>query len=87
MKPVEITRLPEHRFDYRLDINTATWVEWMQLENIGEVTARRIVADREQNGPFPSIESLERVPGIGPKTLESMRPWLLCPGCQSNPVP
>ncbi len=74
---IEITRLPQREFDYRIDINEATWVEWMQLEQIGEILARRIVADREQNGPFRSVEEVTRVKGIGPKTLETIRPWLI----------
>jgi competence protein ComEA len=74
--PVEIDRLKERQFDYRLDINSATWVEWTQLDGIGDSLARRIVADRESNGPFSSIDELRRVKGIGPKTLEKIRPWL-----------
>jgi competence protein ComEA len=84
VREVEIHRLPERRFDFLVDINRATWVEWMQLENIGEATARKIVADRQQRGPFRSIEDLSRVSGIGPKTLEKIRPYLTCSDC---PVP
>ncbi|MFV0442026.1 MAG: ComEA family DNA-binding protein [Planctomycetaceae bacterium] len=79
---VEITRLPERQFDFRIDINHATWVEWMQLENIGELTARKIIADRETRGPFHSIDEVDRVPGIGPQTLAAIRPWLICRDCQ-----
>ncbi|MEO1980879.1 MAG: helix-hairpin-helix domain-containing protein, partial [Fuerstiella sp.] len=46
---------------YRVDVNTGTWVEWMQLEGIGQTMAHRIVADREENGPFPTIDDLTRV--------------------------
>jgi competence protein ComEA len=73
---VEIERLKARQFDYRLDINSATWVEWGQLDGIGDSLARRIVADRDANGPFASIDELRRVKGIGPKTLEKIRPWL-----------
>lgn len=76
MRPVEIERLPQNKYAYRLDINTATWVEWAQLDGIGETLARRIIADREQNGPFRSVDDISRVRGIGPKTLENIRPWL-----------
>lgn len=75
-RPIEIERLPAHQYDYRLDINRAPWMEWLQLEGIGETLARRIVDDRERNGPFRSVEDLQRVKGIGPKILERMRPWL-----------
>jgi competence protein ComEA len=74
--PIEIDRLPQRQFEYRIDVNSATWVEWGQLEGIGDALARRIVADRDQNGPFRSIDDLRRVKGIGPKTLERIRPWL-----------
>ena len=80
---VEIERLPERQFDFRVDINHATWVEWMQLEGIGELTARKIIADREQRGAFGSIDDVDRVPGIGPKTLAAIRPWLICSDCEA----
>lgn len=64
--------------DYRftIDINSATWVEWLQLEGVGEVLARRIVEHREQHGPFRSIDDLNDVRGIGDVKLEAMRPYL-----------
>jgi len=74
--PVEVERMKAQSYDYRLDINRATWVEWTQLEGIGDSLAQRIVADREQNGPFRSVDDLRRVSGIGPKTLARLRPWL-----------
>jgi len=74
--PVEIEHLTPRSFDFRLDVNTATWVEFGQLDGVGDTLARRIVADREQNGPFASVDDLRRVKGIGPKILEKLRPWL-----------
>lgn len=62
---------------YRVDINRATWVEWAQLEGLGEKLAREIVADREANGPFKSVDELVRVRGIGATNLERFRPWLV----------
>lgn len=75
--PVEIEHLASRPIAFHLDANSATWVEWSQLEGIGDGLARRIVADREQNGPFRSVDDLRRVKGIGPKTLEKLRPWLM----------
>jgi len=57
----------------RIDPNRAPLYELMLLENIGETTALKIIAEREQNGPFRSVEDLQRVKGIGPKTIESIR--------------
>ena len=48
----------------------------MQLKGIGQTLAHRIVADREVNGPFRSVDELLRVEGIGPATLDEIRPWL-----------
>lgn len=65
-------------YQFVVDVNTATWVEWMQLDGIGETMARRIVAYREENGPFSSIEEVDQVPGIGIKTFEKIRDVLVC---------
>jgi competence protein ComEA len=81
---VEIERLPARQAEFRLDANAATWVEWSQIQGIGDGLARRIVADREQNGPFSSVDDLGRVKGIGPKTLEHLRPWVRVDG---DPAP
>lgn len=77
MQPVEIEQLPHRKIDYRININRAELVEWMQLGGIGETLATRILEDRHQNGPFLSIDDLQRVKGIGPKTIEKLRPWLM----------
>ena|GEM_PF-1684427 len=61
---------------YRIDINSATWFELSQLEAIGPVLAKRIVADRDENGPFQSIDDLQRVSGIGPRTVARNRRWM-----------
>lgn len=76
MRPVEITELTAIENRFKLDINTATAIEWSQLDRIGEVLANRIVEDRKANGNFESIDDLTRVEGIGPQTLEQIRQWL-----------
>jgi competence protein ComEA len=76
LQPIEIERQRALPLDYRIDINTATWVEWIQLPGIGEVLARRIVDDRDTNGTFKDVDDLQRVKGIGPKTVEKLRRWM-----------
>jgi competence protein ComEA len=76
VRPVEIAELPPISNDFRLDVNTATAIEWSQLDGIGEVLADRIVQDRTDHGRFASIEDLSRVDGIGPQTLGRIRQWL-----------
>ncbi len=75
--PVEIERLAPLELDTRLDLNAATWVELSQLDGVGETLAERIVERREMRGPFESVDDLDAVKGIGPKTLERLRPHLV----------
>ena len=74
--PLEVDRHAARQYDFRIDINSASCIEWAQIEGIGETTARKIVADRDANGPFRSFSDIQRVKGIGPKTLERIRPYL-----------
>ncbi len=73
---VEIERLTPRPVSFRLDVNTANWVELSQLDGLGEALARRIVESRERDGPFTAVDDLRRVKGIGEKTLGQVRPWL-----------
>jgi competence protein ComEA len=59
-----------------LDINTATAAQLEHLPGIGPALAARIVADRSKHGRFTSVDQLDRVEGIGPKTLEKLKPYL-----------
>ena len=59
-----------------IDVNTATAEELQRLPAVGPVTARAILAARER-GPFRSVEDLDRVKGIGPKTLDKLRPFVV----------
>lgn len=68
---------PQGVFPYQVSLNSATWVEWAQLDGIGEKLARRIVAERELHGPFRTVDDLRRVKGIGPKTVEKLRPYVV----------
>jgi len=61
---------------FEVDINSADWPELVQLPVIGETLAKRIVASRQKDGPFLDHKDLRRVRGIGPKTLETIRPYL-----------
>ena len=47
-----------------------------RLPGVGPSLARAIIADREKNGGFRSPEDLLRVKGVGPSTLEKLRPLL-----------
>lgn len=55
-----------------VNINTASAEELESLSGIGPAKAEAIVKDREANGPFPSVNDLSRVSGIGDKTVEKL---------------
>ncbi|HNU65708.1 MAG TPA: helix-hairpin-helix domain-containing protein, partial [Methylotenera sp.] len=56
-----------------VNINTATQTELETLENVGETRAKAIIEYRNKNGKFKSLDELDKVPGIGEKTLESIK--------------
>lgn len=60
-----------------VNINTATEEELIAVEGIGPALARRIIAYREENGPFQTIDELDNVKGIGPSLIENIR-YLVC---------
>jgi competence protein ComEA len=53
-----------------VNVNTASAEELSQLGNIGPAKAAAIVAYREENGPFRSVQDLTKVTGIGERTVE-----------------
>lgn len=57
----------------RININTADAAALETLAGVGPALAARIIAWREQNGPFRSVDELTAVSGIGSKTLDGMR--------------
>ena len=63
-----------------VNLNTATVTELMQLPRVGLKTAQRIVAFREEHGPFQRPEDLMNVKGIGEKTFLRLRPYITVDG-------
>ncbi|MCH7792129.1 MAG: ComEA family DNA-binding protein [Planctomycetes bacterium] len=56
-----------------INVNIASAAELELLPGIGPTLAARIVADREANGPFASLDDVARVRGIGPRTVDKIR--------------
>jgi competence protein ComEA len=57
----------------RININTASPEELDLLPGIGEVTAARIIAFREENGPYHSVDDLILVEGISANIVAAFR--------------
>lgn len=60
-----------------VNLNTASAEQLEALPGIGPVLARRIVEYRVRHGPFPRLEELLQVEGIGPKLLQELRPHVI----------
>ena len=57
----------------KVHLNRATEAELQTVSGIGQKRASDIIAYREANGPFRSVEDLKNVSGIGEKTLEKLK--------------
>lgn len=62
--------------DLIVNINTATQDELQTIPGIGPALAQQIIAGR----PYTRIENLARIQGIGPNTVESIRPYVKMEG-------
>lgn len=61
----------------KVDINTADTVVLQTLNGIGEKKAALIIAYREENGSFQTIEEIMEVSGIGEKTFEGFKDLIM----------
>lgn len=60
----------------KVNLNTATEADLQTISGIGAKRAADIIAYREANGGFKSVDDLNNVSGIGDKTMESIRPYV-----------
>jgi competence protein ComEA len=63
----------------RIRINYATAGQLASLPGVGPIRAQAILDDRTQNGRYRNLEDLTRVRGIGPATIERLRPLVVVP--------
>jgi len=63
----------------RIDLDRADVTEITRLPRVGPALAQRIVAWRTEHGLFGSLARLDSVPGIGPKLLDAIRPFVTQP--------
>ena len=55
-----------------VDINNANREQLMSVKGIGPVIADRIIESRTREGPFRQLSDLERVKGIGSKSVRKI---------------
>ena len=60
-----------------IDLNTADSATLESVPGIGKSLSQRIVAFREKNGPFQSVDELLKVQGVGEKSIQKLRPYLV----------
>lgn len=60
----------------KININSADLKELQKVPGIGPATAAKIVAYRDENGSFSTIDQLLSIKGIGKVTLEKMKPYI-----------
>lgn len=74
---------------YRVNVNRADWVLLTLVPGIGEKTARKIVAKRDElGGRFATLDQLKEVDGIGEKVLAKLGRYLYLadPDADDEPV-
>lgn len=62
-----------------VNVNTAKAEQLMLLPRIGKVMAQRII-DQRKAEKFKRVEDLEKVKGIGPKSIQNLRPFVRVTG-------
>ncbi|MDR0701949.1 MAG: helix-hairpin-helix domain-containing protein [Azoarcus sp.] len=70
-----------------VNINTADSTALQQINGIGPAKAKAIVEYRKTHGPFASVDDLVKVPGIGEKSLSSMKPQVTTGAANAKAVP
>jgi comEA protein len=69
----ESTEASSAEISGKVNLNTADTAELDSLPGIGPSYAQRIIEYRDANGGFKSIDEVQNVKGIGPKTFEKMK--------------
>lgn len=64
----------------QIDLNTADSATLQTLPGVGPVTAESILTWRTEHGRFSTIDELLEVSGIGPRTLDKLRPRVIVGG-------
>jgi competence protein ComEA len=86
--PQEAFRIPDRGvLEMKMDLNTVTAEDLDLVPGIGPSMARKIIEEREKNGPFSSFDDVdERVKGVGPSTIMKLAPYVTVGGAATERV-
>ena len=68
--------VPVPTVSFPIDLNLASEDDLTFLPGIGEVLAQRIIAYRDEYGPFTHVEDIMNVEGIGPTRFDAIEPYI-----------
>lgn len=69
-----------------INVNTANQKELESVKGIGPAKAKAILDYRAKHGPFKTVGDLDKVKGIGKKTLDEIRPQVAVSGPNTPPA-
>lgn len=75
-RPAERATITPTPLGHRININTADAATLTLLRGIGPRLAEAVVEHRELHGQFESVDALDNVKGIGPRTLATIRDYI-----------
>ncbi len=71
-----IAVLDNDRLYRRVNLNTVSYEELVNLPNVGPATAKRIIVYRQENGPFHHLNELKAIPGVGENHFKNISKFL-----------
>ena len=71
-----ISGVPVFYSEERININTATKDQLLELPGIGDTLAERIIEYRTEFGSFYDVGELREIKGIGDKLLREILPYI-----------
>ena len=77
LTPMVVAGADSDASDTTIELNGATVDELKALPGVGKVIADRIVAWRDEHGPFRSVDDLLKVKGIGERSFQRLRPHVV----------